>query len=176
MALQFPDELLVDSVAIAQEIERTTNVKTFILGDTSYGRLKTTFNLKTNAKCDPVKSRVLLLYCEYKLDFLRAVAVWTRSPPSTSGPTASCTTAAPASARPNGCPSCTSLKEGRWTWRSAPQPLENSTRIRRFTSSLSMTSTTLMPYVRKFTLHFILCIVLLGFSCFSLCQRLVHEF
>lgn len=38
VALQFPDELLVDSVAVAQEIERNSNVTTFILGDTSYGR------------------------------------------------------------------------------------------------------------------------------------------
>lgn len=38
VALQFPDELLVDSVAIAQEIERNTEAKSFILGDTSYGR------------------------------------------------------------------------------------------------------------------------------------------
>lgn len=37
VALQFPDELLVDSVAIAQEIERNTEAKSFILGDTSYG-------------------------------------------------------------------------------------------------------------------------------------------
>ncbi|KAF1372822.1 hypothetical protein PFLUV_G00253850 [Perca fluviatilis] len=37
VALQFPDELLVDSVAIAVEIERNSNAKTFILGDTSYG-------------------------------------------------------------------------------------------------------------------------------------------
>lgn len=38
VALQFPDELLVDSVAIAQEIERNTKAKSYILGDTSYGR------------------------------------------------------------------------------------------------------------------------------------------
>ncbi|KAF7213598.1 2-(3-amino-3-carboxypropyl)histidine synthase subunit 2 [Nothobranchius furzeri] len=37
VALQFPDELLVDSVAVAQEIERNSHAKTFILGDTSYG-------------------------------------------------------------------------------------------------------------------------------------------
>ncbi|XP_029313429.1 2-(3-amino-3-carboxypropyl)histidine synthase subunit 2 [Cottoperca gobio] len=37
VALQFPDELLVDSVAIASEIERQSNAKLFILGDTSYG-------------------------------------------------------------------------------------------------------------------------------------------
>ncbi|KAI3355095.1 hypothetical protein L3Q82_017964 [Scortum barcoo] len=37
VALQFPDELLVDSVAVAAEIERNSNAKTFILGDTSYG-------------------------------------------------------------------------------------------------------------------------------------------
>ncbi|XP_022609749.1 2-(3-amino-3-carboxypropyl)histidine synthase subunit 2 [Seriola dumerili] len=37
VALQFPDELLVDSVAIAVEIERHSNAKPFILGDTSYG-------------------------------------------------------------------------------------------------------------------------------------------
>lgn len=38
VALQFPDELLVDSVAVAQQIEENTNAKTYILGDTSYGR------------------------------------------------------------------------------------------------------------------------------------------
>ncbi|XP_054479008.1 2-(3-amino-3-carboxypropyl)histidine synthase subunit 2 [Anoplopoma fimbria] len=37
VALQFPDELLVDSVAVAVEIERISNAKPFILGDTSYG-------------------------------------------------------------------------------------------------------------------------------------------
>ncbi|XP_042366221.1 2-(3-amino-3-carboxypropyl)histidine synthase subunit 2 [Plectropomus leopardus] len=37
VALQFPDELLVDSVAISAEIERNSNAKPFILGDTSYG-------------------------------------------------------------------------------------------------------------------------------------------
>ncbi|XP_026217355.1 2-(3-amino-3-carboxypropyl)histidine synthase subunit 2 [Anabas testudineus] len=37
VALQFPDELLVDSVAVAAEIERSSNAKPFILGDTSYG-------------------------------------------------------------------------------------------------------------------------------------------
>uniref|UniRef100_UPI0037E749A3 2-(3-amino-3-carboxypropyl)histidine synthase subunit 2 n=1 Tax=Semicossyphus pulcher TaxID=241346 RepID=UPI0037E749A3 len=37
VALQFPDELLVDSVAIAAEIERNCNATPFILGDTSYG-------------------------------------------------------------------------------------------------------------------------------------------
>ncbi|KAF0028283.1 hypothetical protein F2P81_019370 [Scophthalmus maximus] len=37
VALQFPDELLVDSVAVAAEIERRCNAKPFILGDTSYG-------------------------------------------------------------------------------------------------------------------------------------------
>ncbi|XP_059183270.1 2-(3-amino-3-carboxypropyl)histidine synthase subunit 2 [Centropristis striata] len=37
VALQFPDELLVDSIAIAAEIERKTNARPFILGDTSYG-------------------------------------------------------------------------------------------------------------------------------------------
>ncbi|XP_074477247.1 2-(3-amino-3-carboxypropyl)histidine synthase subunit 2 [Sebastes fasciatus] len=37
VALQFPDELLVDSVAIAAEVERNTNARPFILGDTSYG-------------------------------------------------------------------------------------------------------------------------------------------
>lgn len=38
VALQFPDELLVDSVAIAEEIEKNTKAKSYILGDTSYGR------------------------------------------------------------------------------------------------------------------------------------------
>ncbi|KAK5850078.1 hypothetical protein PBY51_014359 [Eleginops maclovinus] len=37
VALQFPDELLVDAVAVALEIERNSNAKPFILGDTSYG-------------------------------------------------------------------------------------------------------------------------------------------
>ncbi|MED6260142.1 Diphthamide biosynthesis protein 2 [Ataeniobius toweri] len=37
VALQFPDELLVDSAAVAGEIERNNQAKTFILGDTSYG-------------------------------------------------------------------------------------------------------------------------------------------
>ncbi|XP_071387714.1 2-(3-amino-3-carboxypropyl)histidine synthase subunit 2 [Centroberyx affinis] len=37
VALQFPDELLVDSVAIGAEIEKETQAKLFILGDTSYG-------------------------------------------------------------------------------------------------------------------------------------------
>ncbi|XP_037829014.1 2-(3-amino-3-carboxypropyl)histidine synthase subunit 2 isoform X1 [Kryptolebias marmoratus] len=37
VALQFPDELLVDSVAVAEQIERTSQTKTYILGDTSYG-------------------------------------------------------------------------------------------------------------------------------------------
>nr|XP_046226928.1 2-(3-amino-3-carboxypropyl)histidine synthase subunit 2 [Scatophagus argus]XP_046226929.1 2-(3-amino-3-carboxypropyl)histidine synthase subunit 2 [Scatophagus argus] len=37
VALQFPDDLLVDSVAVAEEIERNCDAKLFILGDTSYG-------------------------------------------------------------------------------------------------------------------------------------------
>ncbi|KAM8930108.1 2-(3-amino-3-carboxypropyl)histidine synthase subunit 2 [Pelodytes ibericus] len=37
VALQFPDELLVDSVSVAQKLEAATNAKTYILGDTSYG-------------------------------------------------------------------------------------------------------------------------------------------
>ncbi|CAN9506487.1 unnamed protein product [Ophioblennius macclurei] len=37
IALQFPDELLGDSVAIADQISQNTNAKTYILGDTSYG-------------------------------------------------------------------------------------------------------------------------------------------
>ncbi|XP_034429045.1 2-(3-amino-3-carboxypropyl)histidine synthase subunit 2 [Hippoglossus hippoglossus] len=37
VALQFPDELLVDSVTVAAEIENHSNAKMFILGDTSYG-------------------------------------------------------------------------------------------------------------------------------------------
>ncbi|XP_069554084.1 2-(3-amino-3-carboxypropyl)histidine synthase subunit 2 [Brachyistius frenatus] len=37
VALQFPDELLVDSVAVSEEIRTNTGAKTFILGDTSYG-------------------------------------------------------------------------------------------------------------------------------------------
>ncbi|CAL8293459.1 unnamed protein product [Lota lota] len=37
VALQFPDEVLGDSVPIATEIEKSTSAKLFILGDTSYG-------------------------------------------------------------------------------------------------------------------------------------------
>ncbi|XP_068603889.1 2-(3-amino-3-carboxypropyl)histidine synthase subunit 2 [Brachionichthys hirsutus] len=37
VALQFPDELLVDSVAVAEELERRGGATAFILGDTSYG-------------------------------------------------------------------------------------------------------------------------------------------
>ncbi|XP_041670245.1 2-(3-amino-3-carboxypropyl)histidine synthase subunit 2 [Cheilinus undulatus] len=37
VALQFPDELLVDSVAVAAEIERNSKATPYILGDTSYG-------------------------------------------------------------------------------------------------------------------------------------------
>ncbi|KAG9332962.1 hypothetical protein JZ751_013991 [Albula glossodonta] len=37
VALQFPDELLVDSVQIASQIESETEAKVYILGDTSYG-------------------------------------------------------------------------------------------------------------------------------------------
>lgn len=37
VALQFPDELLVDSAAIAAKLEEATGSKMFILGDTSYG-------------------------------------------------------------------------------------------------------------------------------------------
>ncbi|KAM9839835.1 2-(3-amino-3-carboxypropyl)histidine synthase subunit 2 [Aulostomus maculatus] len=37
VALQFPDDLLLDSAAVAAEIERNSEAKVFILGDTSYG-------------------------------------------------------------------------------------------------------------------------------------------
>ncbi|KAM4642686.1 2-(3-amino-3-carboxypropyl)histidine synthase subunit 2 [Discoglossus pictus] len=37
VALQFPDELLANSVAIAKKLEDATGAKTYILGDTSYG-------------------------------------------------------------------------------------------------------------------------------------------
>ncbi|KAG8437049.1 hypothetical protein GDO86_007940 [Hymenochirus boettgeri] len=37
VALQFPDDLLVDSVNVAKRLEDATNAKTYILGDTSYG-------------------------------------------------------------------------------------------------------------------------------------------
>ncbi|KAK7881235.1 hypothetical protein WMY93_029644 [Mugilogobius chulae] len=37
VALQFPDSLLVDSVAVAAEIEKNVKAKVYILGDTSYG-------------------------------------------------------------------------------------------------------------------------------------------
>ncbi|KAA0723521.1 2-(3-amino-3-carboxypropyl)histidine synthase subunit 2 [Triplophysa tibetana] len=37
VALQFPDDLLSDAIQISAEVEKETNAKTFILGDTSYG-------------------------------------------------------------------------------------------------------------------------------------------
>uniref|UniRef100_UPI00398E9F0D 2-(3-amino-3-carboxypropyl)histidine synthase subunit 2 n=1 Tax=Pristiophorus japonicus TaxID=55135 RepID=UPI00398E9F0D len=37
VALQFPDELLIDASAIISKLEKNTNAKLFILGDTSYG-------------------------------------------------------------------------------------------------------------------------------------------
>lgn len=37
VALQFPDNLLVDSVGVAAEIEKNTKAKVYVLGDTSYG-------------------------------------------------------------------------------------------------------------------------------------------
>lgn len=37
VALQFPDHLLVDAVAVAAKIEKHTKAKAYILGDTSYG-------------------------------------------------------------------------------------------------------------------------------------------
>uniref|UniRef100_A0A8C0GFR8 2-(3-amino-3-carboxypropyl)histidine synthase subunit 2 n=1 Tax=Chelonoidis abingdonii TaxID=106734 RepID=A0A8C0GFR8_CHEAB len=37
VALQFPDELLVDSAAVAAKMEEATGSKMYILGDTSYG-------------------------------------------------------------------------------------------------------------------------------------------
>ncbi|XP_026875167.2 2-(3-amino-3-carboxypropyl)histidine synthase subunit 2 [Electrophorus electricus] len=37
VALQFPDELLVDSIAVSAAVEQEANVKTYVLGDTSYG-------------------------------------------------------------------------------------------------------------------------------------------
>ncbi|XP_041924737.1 2-(3-amino-3-carboxypropyl)histidine synthase subunit 2 [Alosa sapidissima] len=37
VALQFPDDLLVDSIPISAEIENNSEAKTYILGDTSYG-------------------------------------------------------------------------------------------------------------------------------------------
>lgn len=40
VALQFPDELLVDSVAVGQQIEGKTQSLTYILADTSYGRYR----------------------------------------------------------------------------------------------------------------------------------------
>ncbi|XP_076840859.1 2-(3-amino-3-carboxypropyl)histidine synthase subunit 2 [Brachyhypopomus gauderio] len=36
-ALQFPDELLVDSITVSAAVEREAKVKTYVLGDTSYG-------------------------------------------------------------------------------------------------------------------------------------------
>lgn len=38
VALQFPDELLADSAAVAAKMEEATGSKMYILGDTSYGR------------------------------------------------------------------------------------------------------------------------------------------
>ncbi|XP_006634793.2 2-(3-amino-3-carboxypropyl)histidine synthase subunit 2 isoform X1 [Lepisosteus oculatus] len=37
VALQFPDDLLADSVAVASKLEKGTGAKMYILGDTSYG-------------------------------------------------------------------------------------------------------------------------------------------
>lgn len=37
VALQFPDELLVDCVAVSSAIERETQAKIYVLGDTTYG-------------------------------------------------------------------------------------------------------------------------------------------
>ncbi|XP_043554955.1 2-(3-amino-3-carboxypropyl)histidine synthase subunit 2 isoform X1 [Chiloscyllium plagiosum] len=37
VALQFPDELLIDAVAVMLKLEKNTTAKLFILGDTSYG-------------------------------------------------------------------------------------------------------------------------------------------
>ncbi|PNJ21854.1 DPH2 isoform 10 [Pongo abelii] len=37
VALQFPDQLLGDAVAVAARLEETTGSKMFILGDTAYG-------------------------------------------------------------------------------------------------------------------------------------------
>ncbi|XP_069794993.1 2-(3-amino-3-carboxypropyl)histidine synthase subunit 2 [Narcine bancroftii] len=37
VALQFPDELLIDASAILSKLEKSTSAKLFILGDTSYG-------------------------------------------------------------------------------------------------------------------------------------------
>lgn len=38
VALQFPDELLGDCVAVSAALEKGTEAKTYILGDTTYGR------------------------------------------------------------------------------------------------------------------------------------------
>ena len=38
MALQFPDELLLDSVAVCNALTAATTAFVFVLGDTSYGR------------------------------------------------------------------------------------------------------------------------------------------
>nr|XP_033772147.1 2-(3-amino-3-carboxypropyl)histidine synthase subunit 2 [Geotrypetes seraphini]XP_033772148.1 2-(3-amino-3-carboxypropyl)histidine synthase subunit 2 [Geotrypetes seraphini]XP_033772149.1 2-(3-amino-3-carboxypropyl)histidine synthase subunit 2 [Geotrypetes seraphini] len=37
VALQFPDELLVDSATVAKKVEKASGIKVYILGDTSYG-------------------------------------------------------------------------------------------------------------------------------------------
>ena len=39
-ALQFPDELLVDAPDVALAIEKKSKIEVYILGDTTYGRLK----------------------------------------------------------------------------------------------------------------------------------------
>lgn len=38
VALQFPDELLVDAPDVALKIEQKSNIQVYILGDTTYGR------------------------------------------------------------------------------------------------------------------------------------------
>jgi diphthamide biosynthesis enzyme Dph1/Dph2-like protein len=39
VALQFPDELLGDAVAVVEALRGMTNAMCFVLADTSYGRL-----------------------------------------------------------------------------------------------------------------------------------------
>lgn len=38
VALQFPDELLADAVAVAAQMEAATGAEMYVLGDTTYGR------------------------------------------------------------------------------------------------------------------------------------------
>lgn len=43
VALQFPDQIMRDAAQIAEKLEKATNRKIAILGDTSYGRYQIFF-------------------------------------------------------------------------------------------------------------------------------------